>query len=285
MEPRANVPLSWSKQDVEQRLYFPGGRFTRINTVLAVILAAVLTIAFYCALIPLDGKTFANMFTKRGVIPYTIVFFTSWSLVILILKSWKLRLQRFALDHTIVPQDGSFVLSSGNVDEVIDRIYETVDDPRHFVLFNRIAIALANLKNLRRVGDVDEILRTQAENDEASMDNSYMLVTGFVWAIPVLGFIGTVLGLSEAIGQFGNVLQASDDISQIKDALKNVTGGLSTAFVTTLQALVAALVVQLVLTFVKKGELEFLEECSNYCTSHVVNRLRLMPFERTDDDN
>ena len=33
------------------------------------------------------------------------------------------------------------------------------------------------------------------------METSYSVINSFVWAIPVLGFIGTVLGLSQAISR------------------------------------------------------------------------------------
>ena len=90
------------------------------------------------------------------------------------------------------PRDSDFILSAGNADIVVDNIYRVVDEPKHFVLFNRIVVALSNLKNLGRIGDVGDILISQADQDEASMDTSYSLINGFIWAIPVLGFIGTV---------------------------------------------------------------------------------------------
>jgi biopolymer transport protein ExbB/TolQ len=98
---------------------------------------------------------------------------------------------------------------------------------------------------------------------------------GFVWAIPVLGFIGTVLGLSDAIGQFSGVLGAADDVSQISAALKGVTSGLATAFDTTLVALVAALVVQLAMTVIRRNEDAFLDEVMEYGLRNVVGRLRI----------
>src|SRR5690606_7700157 len=110
------------------------------------------------------------------------------------------------------------------------------------------------------------------------------LLQGFVWAIPVLGFIGTVEGLSIAIAGFGSVLGATEDFEQVKDALRGVTAGLSVAFETTMQGLVAALVIQLVLTGIKKSEEEFLDACSEYCARHVVGRLRIMPFEHEGTD-
>ena len=107
------------------------------------------------------------------------------------------------------------------------------------------------------------------------MDTSYALLQGFVWAIPVLGFIGTVLGLSEAIGQFSGVLGASKDVGQISAALKGVTAGLATAFDTTLVALLAALVVQLLMTVIRKNEEEFLDSAMDYGLKNVVGRLRI----------
>jgi biopolymer transport protein ExbB/TolQ len=280
-EPAA-PPLSWARQDVEQRLFFPGARHTRVNNWLAASLGLALAISFYAVLyFAVRGSEFAKMFTELGVIPFVIVFFACWSIAILFIKWRKLSLQRRALRYEVVPRENDFVLSAATVDQVIERIYTIADDPKRFLLYNRIIVALANLKNLGRVSDLDEIFNTQAENDESASETSYAVLGGCVWGIPVLGFIGTVLGLSHAIGGFGAVLQsAGADMSAIKTELVAVTGGLSLAFVTTLQALVAAFGIQLTSTFLKKSEQEFLDDCKRYCMSQIVNRLRIMPFER-----
>ena len=275
-----SVPLNWTRDDIEQRLMFRGGRYTTANTWLSLLMGCILFVVFYAALIPFQDTQFAKDFTNQGSIPYFTCFFASWAIAILFLKSSKSKYQKRCLMYTVVPDQHDFVLSSATVDQVMEKIYATVDDPRHFVLFNRIVIALSNLKNLGQVGDVDDILRSQAENDESVTETSYMLLGAFIWAIPVLGFIGTVLGLSYAIGGFGDVLQkTSSDMSAVKQELQKTTAGLAMAFVTTLQALVAAMGIQIWMTFEKKGELEFLDECSSYCLRNVVNRLRLMPYE------
>ena len=277
-------PLLWARDDIEQRLMFRGGRFTRVNSWCAFVIAVVMTLAFYSAVFPFRDNWIAGSFTfeRNRETPGCIVFLSCWSLAILGLKSSKLRMQRRALAFHIVPDDPEFVLTPQNVDEVFQRIYECVDEARQFVIFHRITTALSNLRNLGRVTDVDEILRAQNETDESSMETSYSLLTGFVWAIPVLGFIGTVEGLSIAIGGFGGVLSSASDFEQIKLALRGVTGGLSTAFETTLHGLVAALVIQLTITGLKKAEEEFLDACSEYCSKHIVSRLRLMPFEERE---
>ena len=281
---RTRAPvLSWSRSDIEQRLGFRGARYTSVNNLLSFLCACLLAVGFYVAVVYCEGTYFAAMFRERGFVPYVIVFFSAWSCAILFFKWRKLKLQQRALGYSVTPDQHDFVLSPATVGAVFDRLFETSDDPKQFVVFNRVLVALSNLKNLGRVTDVEEILRSQAEHDEAAMETSYGVLRGFIWAIPVLGFIGTVVGLSYAISAFGGVLGKTTEVSEIANSLKGVTAGLATAFETTLEALVAALAIQLTLTFLKKSEEEFLDSCREYCHRHIVNRLRMTPFDQPLD--
>jgi biopolymer transport protein ExbB/TolQ len=217
----------------------------------------------------------ADKFLERGICPYPTMFFFFWSVAILYLKGRKLVFQRRSLALNAVPQQPDFILHTGTAGDVLARVHRLVDDTRHFVLLNRVDRALSNLRNIGQISDVSQILSAQADFDEAQIASSYNLVTGFVWAIPVLGFIGTVLGLGDAIGSFGLTLQAGGDLSKIKDSLQLVTGGLATAFDTTLIALVGALIIQLYLTHLQHREAEFLDECNDYCHAHLVTKLRV----------
>lgn len=272
--------LNWARSDFEQKLGFRGARFTSVNNVVSFLFAVVLTVLFFVLVIYglnkyEPTKFVADMFL-RGVIPIPIAFLFFWCMAILFIKSKKLAFQRRALDLKPFPDRPDFVLNSESSQNVIAAIHRLVDDSRHFVLLNRIERALANLRNIGRVSDVSEILQTQADYDEGYQESSYRLVNGFIWAIPVLGFIGTVLGLSDAIGGFGATLAAAgEDMEMLKESLGGITGGLSTAFETTLIALVAALIVQVRMTFLQQKESIFLDECNDYCHAHVVSRLRL----------
>lgn len=276
--------LSWERSDIERRLFFNGQRYTRVNTLLSFLIAIVLTLVFHGIAAVAAGTWIQNKFIGQGPIPVAIVFLSAWCLAILFIKWRKLSLQKKATKLVIIPDEPDFVLAPTTVDRITDRMHELVDLPREFMLFNRIAIALSNLRNIRRVSDVDEILRSQAEADEAISESSYVLLNGFVWAIPILGFIGTVLGLSVAISEFGSVMGASENAEALLPALKKVTGGLGVAFDTTLEALVAALIIQILVTFVRKSEQEFLDDCSEYCTRDIVNKLKLLPYEESAGD-
>lgn len=286
--------LHWEARDFERRLGFAGAKYTGTNTFLTFAMGLILAVLFYLALLlvtryhfrkppadvvaPPDVK-FAEMFFERGPVPYFIVLFSSWCLAVLFVKSRKLKLQREALEYSILPEEPDFVLSPITADDILDNLRELTDNPKHFLLLNRIERALSNLKNIGRVSDIDDILRSQAENDENYTESSYTAVRGFIWAIPVLGFIGTVLGLSSAIGGFGAVLSKTVEVSELRTSLQTVTGGLAVAFETTLIGLVAAVGIQLLLTDLKRKEELFLDECNEYCHRHIVSRLRTLPVE------
>lgn len=272
--------LSAFRTDLESRVGISAGTGTAVKSWFAGIVALVLTVLFYAIVFFLPSISFRATMLDRGPTQYVAVFLGIWCATILLIKRSKLKLQRSALEHSAVPENSDFVLSSQTADELIRNIYSIAEDPERFVVFNRILIAVANLKNLGRVSDVDDILRSIAERDESAQQTSFAILGGFLWAIPVLGFIGTVLGLAQAIGTFSELLDSQSDLSGIVGSLKEVTGGLSTAFETTLVALVIALIVQLWVTAQKKAEEVFLDDCNEYCLKQIVNRIKILPFEQ-----
>jgi biopolymer transport protein ExbB/TolQ len=275
--------LAWTQDDIENRFGFKGSRYTSVNHAFALLLGAMFAGVLYALMIfvfihvPIANKV-AAMFMRPtnqfAVIPATVFFF--WGVAILILKGKKVQFQERALRLSAVPAQPEFILTETTAATVLARIHSLVDNPRHFILLNRIDRALSNFKNIGQVNDVSSILRTQAENDEDQVASSYVVVNGLVWGIPVLGFIGTVLGLSLAIGRFTLTLQSAGDLELIRSSLQGVTGGLATAFETTLIALSFTLILQLGITFRQKREMAFLDECNDYCHSHIVSKLRLV---------
>ena len=63
-----------------------------------------------------------------------------------------------------------------------------------------------------------DMLNSQSEIDATTVDSSYVLIKVFIWAIPILGFIGTVLGISSAVASFGGEMGAAADIELSKSS-------------------------------------------------------------------
>lgn len=272
--------LNWSKRDIEQRLGFRGGRFTSVNKRLTFLIGLLVTVIFFSGLIfgaqrwP-EAHWLTAMFLERGIAPYPTMLLFFWGLAILFVKSRKLNFQEEALTLSAVPQQPDFLLNRESARAVLSRVHSLVDNAGNFLLLNRIERALSNLQNIGQVNDVATILRNQADYDEEHIASSYGLVHSFLWAIPVLGFIGTVIGLRAAIGALGITLRAGGDLTAIREGLQAVTAGLATKFETTLIALICAVILQLLLAFLQSREGEFLDSCNDYCHAHVASKLKL----------
>jgi biopolymer transport protein ExbB/TolQ len=281
VNPFQNTPvlLDWSRLDVERKLGFRGGHFTNPDKTLPFLAGLLLTVAFFGGMMMLQSlpqaRWFVSIFLDRGPCPYPTMLLFFWAGAVLFFKWRKTIFQEKALALPVMPQQGDFELTPATAKSVRERMSVMVDNPHHFVLLNRIDLALANLHNIGHAADVAAILKIQGENDEAQVAASYGLVQGFIWAIPVLGFIGTVLGLSQAIGGFTLTLDSGADMSGLRSSLQVVTGGLATAFDTTLIALVCALFLQLIVSFLQSRESEFLDNCNDICHKHVAGKLKL----------
>lgn len=272
--------LHWHKQDPEQKIGFQGGRYTSPNKMLCFFIACAGTFAFY-AVVLFGAKAwqptqhFAKIFLERGPTQYVTTGFFFWALALLWMKSRKIKFQQKAFHLPILPADPSFCLNPETARTVLHQMHELVDNPMNFAVLNRMERALSNMDNMGNTADMTAILKIQAENDESQVASSYGFIQGLMWAIPVLGFIGTVLGLGQAIGAFGMTLQQDGDLAGIKESLTFVTGGLSTAFDTTLVALVMALILQLLVSLLQGNESNWLDSCNEYCSRKLAGRLRL----------
>lgn len=271
--------LDWHLGDIEQRFGFSGGKYTDVNTWFALLATALVTGAFFIGLchVPASVRSVKAiaMILERGWTPYVMVALFVFALTILFIKWRKLAFQKKAFGVELIPVGNNFALTSETALDVIKTLNESVDDPKRFVLFNRIERSLLNLKNVGNVSDVSEMLRAQAENDESHMDSSYGILSGIIWVIPILGFIGTVVGLSGAIGGFGAVLNTDSTVSSLRESLAPVTSNLGVAFDTTFVALVLAMVIQMFMTLLRKQEEMFLDACRDYAHVNVISRLRM----------
>lgn len=279
--PHQAFVLRYRACDPEARLGLPSGRFTNASAASSLLLAIASLVVVYGVLFALRTRpgfsTAWEYLTGFAGIPIPMAFLAAWATAILLLKSLKIRAQRAALRLRFMPTDPGFTVSSATAERLIEAIETSVEEPERFMVLARVLRALKSVRNVGRVADVDEMLATRAEQDENIVEGGYTLVRGFVWAIPVLGFIGTIVGLTAAISRFGGVLgQPGLALESITAQLTEVIAGLDTAFVTTGEGLVAALAIHLLQVFVRRQDETFLDEVREATTAEIVARVRLV---------
>jgi biopolymer transport protein ExbB/TolQ len=213
----------------------------------------------------------ASLFFKHMLVSFTNTLFFTWAISILYLKYQKLRHQRKALLLDVLPWEMGAEINAENVGSFIDNLYKLPRSLRDSMMVNRIRKSLELFEVKQNVGDVTNMLSSQSDIDSMRIGGSYALLKAFLWAIPILGFIGTVIGLSHAIS--GMNFAGMADLKEITATLGNVTGGLGTAFDATLLGLVFALALNFPLNGMMKSEDDCLNDIDSFCNEILLPRL------------
>ena len=247
--------------------------FTNVSAVWSGLIALGLTVVFYLIMLMIRESYMGNLFTDRGPIPYVETLLMWWAATILFWKWRKLVKQHRGMLFDLLPDEIAPKINQGNVDQFINRVTELPIRPTESFLIMRVLRVLEHFRARNNNNEAAGLLTTQSDIDANAVSSSYSLVKVFIWAIPILGFIGTVKGLGEAVGGFGGSLDGATDISVIKESLTSITGGLSEAFDTTFIALIMSLLLMIPMSSLQKGEDELLNAIDEYCNEYVLRRL------------
>lgn len=217
------------------------------------------------------GEFIANVFYKHFTVSFANTLFFCWAMTICWLKLKKLRHQREALLLDALPRELGKEINAQNVGSFIDHLYSLPMRLRDSLMVNRLRKALEFFEVRQNVTDVSAMMNSQSAIDGSRISGSYIMLRAFLWAIPLLGFIGTVVGLSHAIG--GMNFENSDKIEEVVGSLKGVTSGLGTAFDATLLGLVLAVTLNFPLNSLAKHEDEMLNDIDAFCNEVLLPRL------------
>lgn len=108
----------------------------------------------------------------------------------------------------------------------------------------------------------------------SASESSYAFPRILIWAIPLLGFIGTVFGISKAVNGFSGLLENTADIEQIKEGIGFVTTGLAVAFDTTLLALLLSVLVMIPLVLIERFESRLLLGIDIFINDQLLPRFK-----------
>lgn len=252
------------------------------NPWLAIAIGAVASSAWFGIMFPFGKGAYGtppqntmdylhDLFLERTWVNYTETFFFFWAIALLYLKGQKLRHQKDAMYLDVLPAELGSEINRENVGHFIDHLYKLPGRLRDSLMVNRIRKGLELFEVRQNNGEVSNMLGAQSNIDGARIGGSYSLIKVFLWAIPILGFIGTVLGLSVAIGSID--LSDMTNMDKVMKSFGQVTSGLGTAFDTTLLGLVLAMFLNFPMNALAKAEDDNLNNIDAFCNEVLLPRL------------
>ena len=242
-----------------------------VNFLKCLIIGVVLTTCFLALLIPFSGTAIGALFLKRGWVNYAETFLFLWGMTILFAKWKQNQRQAKAAMLELFPQRLGKEIHCDNVGGFIDNIYKIPLSMRDSLIVNRIRKALELFENRPDNGEVAAYLSTQSDIDANRSSSSYSLLKVFLWAIPILGFIGTVQGLSTAVAALS--MGDTSNPESLKASIDSLTGGLGVAFDTTLLGLILSMFMSFPMAAVQKEEDETLTIIDAFCTEKLLPKL------------
>ncbi|MCC9604955.1 MotA/TolQ/ExbB proton channel family protein [Blastopirellula sp. JC732] len=128
------------------------------------------------------------------------------------------------------PRDGQMIEEAASL---LDQLEEYPQRLQRHSLWRRLFQGIEHVHVSGNAAALQEELKYFADQDAERAYQSYSLVRIVIWATPMLGFLGTVIGITLALGN----LSPEALVNEPKAAMESLLAGLSVAFDTTALAL------------------------------------------------
>jgi len=212
-----------------------------------------------------DAKRFGRLLL--GPEQITCYTFFVWACLILTRREMEMRRQRGAFGLDLLPTDEGARILPEDARPLLRKIDMNSSRSGPLILVTMVRMALGKFAISRAAPDVGEVVRTQAEVEQYRLVSGMNIVQYLLWAIPAIGFIGTVRGLANSF------TMASSGQQDLQLFMDEATKHLNFAFDCTLVALVLSVIAMYLLHHVQRSEENLIIDCQQYCQEHLLLRL------------
>lgn len=136
---------------------------------------------------------------------------------------------------------------------------------REFLLPRALLAGLQRFSSTRNIQDASAAVGEVCDTESDKLDSELSMVRYIAWAIPSIGFIGTVRGIGEALGQAHRAVEGD---------IAGVTASLGVAFNSTFIALVISIVVMFFMHQLQLMQERLVLDSHAYCDKNMLSLLK-----------
>ncbi len=187
-----------------------------------------------------------------------------WALTILAYKSMDTLQQRKLLsrDYFSLPENGRIIPEDSR--ELTRRLEGLPTQERSGLVPRALLIALRRFDSGRNIQDVAEAAQNVCQQENDRLESELSIIRYIAWAIPSIGFIGTVRGISQALGRAHLALEGD---------ITGVTTNLGVAFNSTLIALLISIFLMFIIHQIQLLQERFILDTEVYCEERLIRHL------------
>lgn len=136
---------------------------------------------------------------------------------------------------------------------------------RELLLPRALAAALHRYSATHNVQDASAASREVCQTESDRLESELSIIRYIAWAIPSIGFIGTVRGISDALSQAHRAVEGD---------ITGVTQSLGVAFNSTFVALAISIVVMFFVHQLQLAQERVVLDTETYCDRNLIHRLK-----------
>ena len=190
----------------------------------------------------------------------------TWALALIGYQAGEVARNRRLLDKNYVELGEGHVVLPDDARAYGRPIESLPHDEQEMLLPRALMVALNRFGATRSVQDSAEAVRAECENELDRLDAQLSMVRFTAWAIPAVGFVGTVRGIGRALQEAQGALHG--DIS-------GVTLGLGVTFNATLTALVCCILVMFFLHQLQQAQDRLVLDARMYIDRRLIRNMRV----------
>jgi biopolymer transport protein ExbB/TolQ len=189
-----------------------------------------------------------------------------WALAIIALKLKRNRDEAKLLDRRLLNiADGMSILPQ-DAREHARALQALPPQERGFLLPRALLQGLNRFAATRSIQDVSTTVKDICATEADRLDSELAVVRYVAWAIPAIGFIGTVRGIGQALAQAHRAVEGD---------IVGVTVNLGVAFNSTFVALVASIFVMFLLYQLQLMNDRLVLDTQAYADNYLINHLQV----------
>jgi len=196
----------------------------------------------------------------------TCIILMLWAMSIIGMKTQHTLRQRRLLDSTLVQLSEGMSILPEDARNYARPVQALPEKEKDFLLPRAILAGLHRFQSTRNIQDVSNTIKDICDTEADRMETELTIVRYIAWAIPSIGFLGTVRGIGTALGQ---AYQA------VSGDIVGVTVSLGVAFNSTFVALVVSILLMFLLHQLQLQQDRLVLDCQNYCDERMVRHLQV----------
>jgi biopolymer transport protein ExbB/TolQ len=189
-----------------------------------------------------------------------------WSLTLIVAQARQVSHNRKLLDKTYIEVDDNHVVLPEDARAYARPLERLPFEEQDMFLPRALMVGLNRFGSTKSVQDAAEAVIDECEFEASRLDAHLSMVKFTAWAIPAIGFVGTVRGIGHALQEAQAALHG--DIS-------GVTLGLGITFNATLTALSLSIVVMFFLHQLQQAQDKLILDSRNYIDRGLIRHMRV----------